>query len=497
MHRIALSCSLACSLACSVTAPLAAFQGNGKIPITTRSDEARALFVRARALNETLTAHEAHVLFVRTIALDPSFAMAEYYLASTAPTARERAEHLQKAVVLAANVSPGERLVILGLEARNHADRARSLTLAESLVVLYPRDERVHSGLAILYGGQQRYAKAIVEYQKAIDINPEYSLAYNQLGYANRSVGNMAAAEAAFRQYIAHMPNDPNPYDSYAELLMKTGRFDESIVQYRKALSHDPHFGASYIGIAANEMFAGRHSAALAELDAYYAAARDASERRAALFNRAMIDVDRGMPDMALQAMERSYALAGASGDTVSMAADGIATADILLEAKRVDAAHDRYRQAHDLVAGSTLSAEVRADDALARHYDLARVGLAQHDPKTAIAEATTYMIGATARKNDVRVRQAHELNGLVALHDLKFSESLAELSQADQENPAVVYAMASAYAGKGDTAKAKELSERAVHMNILPTLPYVFTRAAVAASNRSATSGTAPGKPR
>ena len=485
------------ALACCLTAGLSAFQGGGKIPITTRSSEASALFLRARALNETLTAHEAYVLFVKTISLDPTFAMAEYYLASTAPTGKERSEHLQKAIALAANVSPGERLVILGLEARNHADRARALTLAESLVVLYPRDERAHTGLGLLYGGQQQYTKAIAEYQKAIDINPEYSLAYNQLGYANRSAGNMAGAEAAFRQYIAHMPNDPNPYDSYAELLMKTGRFAESIVQYRKALSRDPHFGASHIGIAANQMFAGRHSAAIAELDAYYATARDDSERRTALFNQAMIQVERGATDKALPAMERSYALAAASGDIANMGADGVVIADILLDANRVDAARNRYRQAHDLVATSNLSAEVKQDDALALHYDMARVALARHDPKTAIAEAAIYMNGAIARKNDARVRQAHELNGLVAIHDLKFNESLAELAEADQENPAVLYALARAYSGKGDSAKSKELSEQAVHANILPTLPYVFTRAALAASTHSATSGTPRGTPR
>src|SRR3954466_5049198 len=253
-------------------------QRTGTIPITTRSDSARALYLRGRALVEALKLHEGQQLFEQAVALDPTFAMAEYSLASTAPTAKERSEHLQKALALANNASPGERLLIQGLQARRHADRALARQLAESLVVMYPRDERAHSGLAILYGAQQEHAKAIAEYQAAIDINSNYSIAYNQLGYAYRSAGNMAAAEAAFRKYIALVPDDPNPYDSYAELLMKLGRFDESIAQYKKALSIDPHFGGSYVGIAADNMFAGRHDAAITELEAYYNTARDDGE---------------------------------------------------------------------------------------------------------------------------------------------------------------------------------------------------------------------------
>jgi tetratricopeptide (TPR) repeat protein len=474
-----------------------AAQTTGKIPITTRSDQARTLFLRARTLSETLMPHDAHALFQQAVALDPSFAMGEYYLASTAPTAKEVSDHLQKALALASNASPGERLVILGLEARNHADRARARQLAESLVVLYPRDERAHSGLAILCSAAQQYDKAVAEYRKAIELNPDYSIAYNQLGYAYRSAGNMEAAESSFRKYIALIPNDPNPYDSYAELLMKTGRFDESIAQYRKALSIDSHFGASYVGIAADHMLAGRHAAAVAELEKYYSIARDDSERRTALFNLAMVEVDNGATDLALQAMQRSFAIAKAAGDTANMMVDKIASADILLEAGRLETARDTYAQAHDLAAASSFPVAVKQDNDLARHYDAARVALVQHDLALARSEAAAYASGALARKNDVRVRQAHELNGLLALHDKNYDQTLTELALADRENPAVLYAIARAHAGKGDVAKAREVSAQVVHMNILPTLPYVFTRASLAAATRSATSESSHGKPR
>ena len=501
MRRIAYgSCVLALALGCGPVPQTKAAertQDRGKIPITTRSEEARALFLRGRTLNESLQPHQAHLLFQQAVAADPSFAFGEYSLAATSPTAKELTEHLEKAVGLAESASPGERLLIQGLQARQHGDPEKARQIAESLVAQYPGDERAHWTLANVCSAQQLYERAIAEFKAAIAINPQYSLAYNQMGYAYRSAGQMADAETAFKTYIALVPNDPNPYDSYAELLMKAGRFDESIAQYRRAHALDEHFAGAFVGIAANEMLAGRHETAVAEAERSFAMARDDGERRTALLSLAMTHVDHGATDEALRAMERRLALSSAIGDTVNMAGDGVLIADILLEAGRIDVARERWMRAHEVLATSSVNAEVKQDDALAWHYDAARTALAKGDLESARVEAASYATGATARHNDARIRQAHELNGLVALAAQRFTDSLAEFALADQQNPAVGAAKARAYAGLGDSAKAQELAEQARDMNILPTLPYVFTRASLAAATRSATSGSAGGRPR
>lgn len=497
-----LSCAFVAALGCRPV-PQAAVEGRsashdaGKIPITTRSAQARALYLRARSLNENLQPHEAHALFQQAVALDPSFAFGEYGLATTAPTAKAIARHLTKALELAASASPGEQMMILAFQARSSSDPERTRQIAESLVVLHPQDERAHWTLANAFSAQRQYERAIAELRQAIAINPKYSLAYNQLGYAYRSAGRMDAAEMAFRQYIALVPNDPNPYDSYAELLMKLGRFDESIAQYRRALAIDEHFTGSFVGIAANQMLAGRHDASVAESERYLSVARDDRERRAALLTLAMTYVDQGDTEKALLVMERRMAIASATGDTVNMSADGLMTADILLEAGRADAAAGRYAEAHRLLAASSASDDAKRDDALGARHDAARVALKNGALPVARIEAHAYATGARARRNDARLRQAHELHGLIALADGRYDESLGELALADQQNPAVLYAMSRAHAGRGDRARAAALADQARDLNELPTFPYVFTRASLAAATRSATSGSAGERPR
>lgn len=474
---LAMGCRPAPKPAPTLSTAVSAESNSGTIPITSRSVEAVVLFVRGRTLNENLQPHEAYALFHQAVALDPTFAMGEYGLASTAPTAKQVRQHLDSALALSPNASQGEQLLIHAMRSRLDADPVAVTHDAESLVRHYPRDERAHWVLGNAYGAQQSYIAAIAQYQQAISISPQYSLAYNSLGYAYRSAGNDVAAEHAFLQYIALVPNDPNPYDSYAELLMKLGRFDESITQYRNALSIDPHFSGSFVGIAANHMFAGRYGAAIAEADRYFTVARDDHERRAALLTLALVNVDNGATDAALRAMDRGYDVARDIGDTLSMSIDVTAIADVLLAAGRIDSARTRYQQARALVAASSLSAKRKQDEEILAHYRIARVSLANHDTATARAEAAQFSVGAATLRNGDRNRQAHELNGLVALEAHQFEESLVDFSLADQQNPEVLYGMAGAYAGLGNRERAAALMTSALQMYTLPTLPHVFVR--------------------
>ena len=478
------------------TSALGAISSSGKIPITSHSRDAVALYVRARALNENLQPHEAYAIFQQAVVLDPAFALGHYGLASTAPTAKQVRDHLAKAIELSSNASEGERLLILAMRARLDGEPIAVRQIAESLARRFPKDERAHWVLGNACSAQQMYDKAVEHFQQAIAINPQFSLAYNSIGYAYRPTGDMAAAEKAFQQYIALVPNDPNPYDSYAELLMKLGRFDESIAQYNKAQLIDPHFSGSFVGIAADHLFAGRHVDALAEANRYLSVARDDHERRAALLTRALVQVDNGSTDDALRSMDRMYNLALVIGDTASMADDAIAIGDILLDAGRVAAAHSRYRRSHELTAASSLSASVKQDGDLVQHFNLSRVALAMHDMPAAAVEAAEFARGADARRHGDRIRQAHELNGLVALEARDYDRGLAEFALADRQNPSVLSAMASAHLGKGDRAKAEAMQQSALEMYTLPTLPYVFVRAKARANLRARSTSTGAAVP-
>ena len=103
-----------------------------------------------------------------------------------------------------------------------------------------------------------------------------------------------------------------------------------------------------------------------------------------------------------------------------------------------------------------------------ADQYNKGRVALALNDVGTAKTAAAEYLNGAEAKRNDFRIRQAHALRGMIAQKEKRFDDAITELGKASQLDPYVVYATALAYQGKGDAAKAKELSEQAANANTM-----------------------------
>jgi tetratricopeptide (TPR) repeat protein len=452
--------------------------GAVKIPVTTSSDEARQEYVKGRALGENLRAHDSREVLRRAVEKDPKFALGHYSLALNSPTAKEFFVHLNQAVALAGTASEGERLMILGLQAGANADTDRQREYYEQLVASYPQDERAHFLMGNNYFGQQDYPKALREYQKSVEIAADFAPAYNLLGYAYRQVGRYDDAEKAFKKYIELIPNDPNPYDSYAELLMKMGRFDESITMYRQALKADAKFSPSYIGIASNLMYQGKHEAARNEAWKLHQAARNDADRRNALFARAVSYADEAKFDEALAELKKQYAVAEKIGDAANMAGDAVAMGDLLLEAGKPEEARKQYERALALQVNSDLPPAVKEDAKLVHHYNLGRVAVRTKDLAAARKHAEAFMQGATAKKNSAEIRQAHELAGTIALKEKRFEQALAELAKANQQDPYVLYRMGKAYQGNGNESKATELFRQASNHNTLPTLNHAFVRA-------------------
>ena len=150
---------------------------------------------------------------------------------------------------------------------------------------------------------------------------------------------------------------------------------------------------------------------------------------------------------------------------------------NILLEMGKADDAKKAFEQALKTTADSGLSQGVKDNAALFQHYNLARVAIAKKDLATAKTETETFRKGTEAAKNANQLKQAHELAGRIALEEKSYDNAIAELGQANQQNPQVLYYLGQAYQGKGDAAKAKASFTKAAKFNSLPALNYAFVR--------------------
>ncbi|HEY7723844.1 MAG TPA: tetratricopeptide repeat protein [Anaeromyxobacteraceae bacterium] len=466
------------TLACTLAAALGAAEVAGQVPITTASPEAREIYLQGRDAFERLRFEDARRLFARAAEKDPDFALAHLALANTAASARGFFDELRRAVALAGKASEGERHVILAQDAAARGDPAGARSHYDALVAAFPDDGRARTLLGNWHFGRQEYPAAIEQYRKSTALAPTFSQAWNQLGYAHRSLGQYAEAEKAFRRYAELIPDEPNPWDSQAELLMKVGRFQESIDAYRKALSVNPHFVASYVGIAHDQLLLGQAEEArrtLAKLRTEVA--RNDGERRQALLWTATSFVHEGRTAEALRACRDLHGVAEKGKDPLAMSGDLVQMGQILLHAGRHGEAAERFAQAVKVAAGADVPDEVKENVRRNQLYYQARVAIERGDLKAAAARSEAYRTAAAAKKIPFELRRIHELAGLLALHQKSWAEAVAQLEQAGQQDPEVLFHLALAHLGRGDAARARQLLAGVADFNEL-NLNWAFVRA-------------------
>ncbi len=450
----------------------------GEIPITSSSKEALQLFEQGRDSFDNVEIAEAAPLFDQAIQKDPGFALAYAYRALSGGDYPAFRKNIDKAVAMADKVSPGERHVILAMKAQADGDPATQKTHLDQLKTLFPTDKRVHTQLGlhaafVLADNKQ----ALVHYRKAVALDPTYGPAYNLIGYSETALRNYSAAEEAFKKYIALRPKRPNPYDSYAELLMKLGRFDESIAQYKKALAVDPSFTISFNGIGNNYVF----KRAFAEArDAYEKQFQNASTpdgRVAALMATAASYVHEGNTPEALKTVERVRALAEKERLTPAVVGAHRDAAFILAEAGRSDEALKHMDAAGGALKASSLPPAVQEQGRLGDHLARALILADQKQFDAAKAEVQKAAPGIEKSNDPPLQRFHHQTLGLLALEQGRHTEALEHLSKADPNSPYVMFHTGIAHEKLGHSAEAAKVYKDVAGWNS-NSLEYAFVRA-------------------
>jgi tetratricopeptide (TPR) repeat protein len=296
------------------------------------------------------------------------------------------------------------------------------------------------------------------------------------LGYSYEATEKYDEAEKAFRTYLQLIPNDPNPYDSYAELLLKMGRYDASIENYRKALEIEPGFYSSRLGIASNLMCQEKLEEARTEL-ALLINPDDDGLKRIAYSALAVISVYEGGFDRALSEIEEQYKIALNHADAGDMAQDLIVMGDVLYESKRPEQALAKYREAHQIVHNSDLEGDLKTLADLTLLFNESRVDLEKGNMESAKLKADSFNTAAIRAGNPTQIRQSFGLLGLLALNGKNYQAAIDAFFMGDLQKPYNLYRIALAYKGLGDMEKSREYCKKTVDFNGLNDINYAFCR--------------------
>jgi len=413
------------------------------LPLTTSSPKARELYLKGMEDYENLYLERCNDDWRAAVIEDPNFAAAWAWIAFNSGNPQEVSEAHARAKDLAPKTTPGEQLMISWIVKVQEGDFLGGITAMNDMLEMYPRDKHLLYLAGNWLMGENGDDQAERFMQKALVIDKNFPAALNDLAYVEARHRQFEKAFEAMDRYVALLPKEPNPQDSYGELKRMSGDFESALAHYRAALKMDPDFVSSQLGLADTYALMGNEEQARTEYDKAIRYAHNEADRLTYGMQKAMTYV-------------RDGNFAEADKHFQEVAATGHAKNQDLQEAQAMrhmaeyqaddNAALRDLKQAEDaLNHRSTISISDR-DEELSRILRN-RVVHAARAGNQALADSSLKQLEAMASGSRNRVIQSsyNGAAGTLLLDQKKFEDAIAHLEE-DQENPFTMELLVQAY---------------------------------------------------
>jgi tetratricopeptide (TPR) repeat protein len=438
--------------------------------LSTKSEHARELFGEAVLYSGNYRLDECLKSLRTATSEDSNFAAGWALLSYYAPDSKESAEALAHAQTLAGKTSPSEMLFVRWVTALKKNNQLAAISDLNDLVHRETSDKFVLYLAGRWFVDQHDTQRAIPLFEKVLEIDPEFTPVLNRLGYSYAAMGDMPRAEALMQRYVAAMPADPNPEDSYGDILFKAGRYVEAKEHFEQALKKDPTFGPSQHELGDVYAMLGNQAGAR---DAYAKSAKIAANPRRNLEYRSSVALsyvregmlgfaDREYMELVTEAHAKRYSdLEAGFHEAMAMY-----QADDLVAMKHLDAAEAAIRDDADLAA-------VTRDEHMAviRRWRGVR---SLHYGNGAMAEVCLHVLEDRYERTDNEWigTQMHALHGALLMEKKKPLAAIAELEQTGDDAFSLdLLARAKREAGDGAGADAAVRQLLGIHASTMESV--------------------------
>jgi tetratricopeptide (TPR) repeat protein len=458
-------------LALSLAAPLFAHHvqkgRSSTLPVTTLSSKARELYEKGMADYENLYLERCNEDWRAAVKEDPNLAVAWAWIAFNSGNPQEVTEARAKAKALAPKLSPGEQLMVAWISKVQEGDFIGGITAMNDMLEMYPRDKHLLYLAGNWLMGENGNDQARRMMEKALAIDKNFPAALNDLAYVDARNRRFDKALAAMDRYVALLPKEPNPQDSYGELLRMAGNFEGSLTHYRAALKIDPDFVTSQLGLGDTYALMGNQEQARVEYDKAIRFAHNEADRLTYSMQRAMTyvregnyaEADREYVEIAETAHGKEQGLQEAQSDRH------------LAEYQTDDnVALKHLKSAEDALHHQAAISPSDRDEELSRILRIRAVRAASSGNQ-GLADKTMHELEALANGTRNRVIQSswQGAAGTLLMAQKKYEEAIAHLEE-DQDNPFTMEWLVQAYYQTYQPDKVHEIEVKLRGTNV-PTM--------------------------
>jgi tetratricopeptide (TPR) repeat protein len=441
------------------------------MPVTTSSAEARALYEKGMQDYENLYLERCNEDWRAAVKADPNLAVAWAWIAFNSSNPMEISAARERAKDLAPKATPGERLMIAWISKVQEGDYIGGISAMNDMLEMYPKDKHLFYLAGNWLMGEDGTEQAERMMQKALAIDKNFPAALNDLAYVDARNRKFVTALAAMDRYTALLPTEPNPQDSYGELLRMAGNFEGSLQHYHAALKIDPDFVTSQVGLGDTYALMGNQEQARIEYDKAIRFAHNEADRLDYSMQRAMTWVRDGKFAEADKSFQEIAETAHAKDQDLQEAK----AYRHLAEYQTDDNAALKYLEQAEESLGHRAISKSDKDEELSRVLRNRTVRAARSGSQALADKSLKDLeIMASGSRNRVIVSSYNGAAGTLLMlpkdvDEKKLNEAISYLEE-DQDNPFTMELLVQAYYQTGQSDKLHEAESRLRGTNV-PTM--------------------------
>ncbi len=148
----------------------------------------------------------------------------------------------------AAELAPddAESQYLAGCDHQRLGDTARAEACYRRALELNPRYFRAHNNLGLLLADRGDLSGAVAHFRRATELRSDFAEAHHNLGVALERAGDLAAAIASEERAIAAAPEFAEAHAMLGKLLARGGDLDAAVAAYRRAIAIDDGFAEAH-----------------------------------------------------------------------------------------------------------------------------------------------------------------------------------------------------------------------------------------------------------
>src|ERR1051326_2011891 len=436
-------------------------------PVTTSSKAAAHYFETGMVHYENHRWNFALRDWREALELDPKFALAYTWICFTTTDPAEESKDRAAAKALIDSVTPAEQSMIRWMAGVHENNYVQGIQAMNDVAQMFPHVKRLNFLIGYWLYKLDEYERSRTFTLRALAEDDKYATAFNQLGYLYSRERQYDKAIEAMEKYVSLLPDQPNPHDSYGEMLRLSGRFDDALEQYHIALKIDPTFYISQKELGETYAIMGQEERAREEYAKAIHEAPSNGVKAEYMQKAAMTWLREQKFEEANKAYREAAENAHAMGQWVWEARAYRIMA--MYEHDRATAVANLNRADTVLTENSQLLAESDLDEERAR---ILRVRLEKAVAANDLAAAKRMLgeLEKMAASGSISIERTYSgAAGTLLLAQKKYPDAIGQLEQ-DFVNPMSMKLLVTAYQKSGANSQAEEWRKRLLDWKI-PTV--------------------------